>query len=74
MVINLLSTFLVVGGSIKKEKGDYIMTEKENKILSKIIKELKGIKNELKKSNVLKDKRYKEMMKWKKQWKKTHTK
>ena len=37
------------------------MTEKENKILSKIVKELEGIKNELKKSNGLRDKRYKEM-------------
>ena len=47
---------------------------KVSKILNKIKKELEGIKNELKKSNVLKDKRYKEMMKWKKKWKKTHTK
>ena len=45
-----------------------------SKILNQIKKELEGIKNELKKSNVLKDKRYKEMMKWKKKWKKTHTK
>ena len=47
---------------------------KVSKILNQIKKELEGIKNELKKSNVLKDKRYKEMMKWKKKWKKTHTK
>ena len=50
------------------------MSEKVSKILNQIKKELEGIKNELKKSNVLKDKRYKEMMKWKKKWKKTHTK
>ena len=50
------------------------MTEKVGKILNQIKKELVGIKNELKKSNVLKDKRYKEMMKWKKKWKKTHSK
>ena len=56
------------------------MAEKENKILSKILKELGSIKNELKKSNALRDKRYKEMkqkwltmkMKWKK--KKLHKK
>ena len=36
------------GGRIKKQKGEYIMTEKENKILSKILKELGDIKNELK--------------------------
>ena len=47
---------------------------KVSKILNQIKKELEGIKNELKKSNVLKDKRYKEMMKWKKKWKKTHSK
>ena len=47
---------------------------KVSKILNQIKNELEGIKNELKKSNVLKDKRYKEMMKWKKKWKKTHTK
>ena len=46
----------------------------ESKILNKIIKELHGIKNELKKSNAFKDKRYKQMMKWKKKWKTTHTK
>ena len=46
------------------------MNEKISKILNQIKKELVGIKNELKKSNVLKDKRYKEMMKWKKKWKK----
>ena len=45
---------------------------KVSKILNQIKKELEGIKNELKKSNVLRDKRYKEMMKWKKKWKKTH--
>ena len=50
------------------------MSEKVNKILNQIKKELEGIKNELRKSNVLKDKRYKEMMKWKKKWKTTHTK
>ena len=43
---------------------------KVSKILNQIKKELEGIKNELKKSNVLKDKRYKEMMKWKKNGKK----
>ena len=47
---------------------------KVSKILNQIKKELEGIKNELKKSNVLRDKRYKEMMKWKKKWKKTHSK
>ena len=62
----------MVGGRIKEKKGDYIVTEKENKILPKILKELGSIKNELKKSNALRDKRYKEMMKWKKKWKKTH--
>ena len=46
--------------------------EKESKILYKIIKELEGIKNELKKSNVLRDKRYKEWLTMKKKWKKTH--
>ena len=50
------------------------MTEKVGKILNQIKKELEGIKNELKKSNLLKDKRYKEMMKWKKNWKKVHKK
>ena len=50
------------------------MTEKVSKTLNKIRKELEGIKNELKKSNFLKDKRYKEMMKWKKNWKKAHKK
>ena len=50
------------------------MTEKVGMILNQIKKELEGIKNELKKSNVLRDKRYKEMMKWKKKWKKTHSK
>ena len=29
----------MVGGRIKEEKGEYIMTEKENKILPKILKE-----------------------------------
>ena len=79
--LNNLSTFLVIGGRIKKKKGEYIMTEKVSikisdlkvsKILNQIKKELEGIKNELKKSNVLKDKRYKEMMRWKKKWKKSH--
>ena len=46
------------------------MTEKERKILYKIIKELEGIKNELKKSNASRDKRYKEWMTMKKKWKK----
>ena len=46
------------------------MSEKVSKIMNQIKKELEGIKNELKKSNVLKDKRYKEMMKWKKNGKK----
>ena len=51
------------------------MSEKVSKILNQIKKELEGIKNELKKSNVLKDKKYIEMMKWKKKnGKKTHTK
>ena len=68
---------------LTRSQGEYIMTEKVSikisdskvsKILNQIKKELEGIKNELKKSNVLKDKRYKEMMKWKKKWKKTHTK
>ena len=62
----------MIGDRIKKKKGEYIMTEKVSKILNQIKKELEGIKNELKKSNVLKDKKYKEMMKWKKKWKKTH--
>ena len=67
----------MVGGRIKDEKEGYTMTEKENKILSKILKELGSIKNELKKSNALKDKRYKEMkQRWltmKMKWKKTHS-
>ena len=75
--MHLLSTSLVVGGRIKEEKGDCIVTEKENKILSKILKELGSIKNELKKSNALRDKRYKEMkQRWltmKMKWKKTHS-
>ena len=50
------------------------MSDKVSKILNQIKKELEGIKNELKKSNVLKDKRYKEMMRWKKKWQKTHKK
>ena len=50
------------------------MSEKVSKILNQIKKELEGIKNELKKSSVLKNKRYQEMIKWKKKWKKTHTK
>jgi len=70
-------TFLVVRGRIKEEKEKYIMTEKENKILPKILKELGDIKNELKKSNALRDKRYKEMkQRWltmKMKWKKTHS-
>ena len=48
------------------------MTEKVGKILNQIKKELDGIKKELKKSNVLKDKRYKEWLTMKKKWKKTH--
>ena len=66
----------MVGGRIKEKKEGYTMTEKENKILSKILKELGSIKNELKKSNALRDKRYKEMkQRWltmKMKWKKTH--
>ena len=50
------------------------MTEKVGKILNQIKKELEGIKNELKKSNVLKIKRYKEWLTMKKKWKKTHSK
>ena len=50
------------------------MTEKVSKILNQIKKELGGIKNELKKSNVLRDKRYKEWLAMKKKWKKTHSK
>ena len=46
----------------------------ESKILNKIIKELQGIKNELKKSNASRDKRYKEWTKMKKKWKKNHSK
>ena len=45
---------------------------KISKILNLIKKELEGIKNELRKSNASRDKRYKEMMKWKKKWKKNH--
>ena len=36
------------------------MTEKVDMILNQIKKELEGIKNELKKSNASRDKRYKE--------------
>ena len=50
------------------------MAEKVNKILNQIKKELEGIKNELKKSNALKNKRYKEWLTMKKKWKKTHSK
>ena len=46
------------------------MTEKVGKILNQIKKELEGIKNELKKSNALKNKRYKEWLTMKKKWKK----
>ena len=53
------------------------MNEKVGKILIQIKKELEGIKNELKKSNALRDKRYKEMkQRWltmKMKWKKTHS-
>ena len=45
---------------------------KVSKILNQIKKELEGIKNELKKSNVLRDKRYKEWLTMKKKWKRTH--
>ena len=48
------------------------MTEKVGKILNQIKKELEGIKNELKKSNASRDKRYKEWTKMKKKLKKTH--
>ena len=47
---------------------------KVSKILNQIKKELEGIKNELKKSNASRDKRYKEWTIMKKQWKKTHSK
>ena len=50
------------------------MAEKLSRILNQIKKELEGIKNELKKSNVLKIKRYKEWLTMKKKWKKTHSK
>ena len=50
------------------------MIEKVDKILNQIKKELEGIKKELKKSNTLKDKRYKEWLTMKKKWKKTHSK
>ena len=45
---------------------------KVSKILNQIKKELEGIKKELKKSNILKNKRYKEWLTMKKKWKKTH--
>ena len=48
------------------------MTEKTDKILNQIKKELEGIKKELKISNASRDKRYKEWTKMKKKWKKTH--
>ena len=38
------------------------MIEKIDKILNQIKKELEGIKKEIKKSNALKDKRYKEVV------------
>ena len=50
------------------------MSEKVSKILNQIKKELEGIKSELKKSNVLKNKRYKEWLIMKKKWKKTRSK
>ena len=50
------------------------MAEKVSKILNQIKKELEGIKSELKKSNALKNKRYKEWLTMKKKWKKTHSK
>ena len=50
------------------------MAEKVDKILNQIKNELEGIKNELKKSNSLKTKRYKEWLTMKKKWKKTHSK
>ena len=50
------------------------MTEKTDKILNQIKKELEGIKNELKKSNALKNKRHKEWLIMKKKWKKNHSK
>ena len=43
---------------------------KERKIMNQIKKELEGIKNELKKSNASRDKRYKEWTKIKKNGKK----
>ena len=46
------------------------MTEKVGKILNQIKKKLEGIKNELKKSNASRDKRYKEWMTMKKKWRK----
>ena len=45
---------------------------KISKILNQIKKELEGIKNELRKSNASRDKRYKEWLTMKKKWKKTH--
>ena len=50
------------------------MNEKVGKILIQIKKELEGIKNELKKSNALKNKRHKEWLIMKKKWKKNHNK
>ena len=47
------------------------MTEKTGKILNQIKKELEGIKNELKKSNASRDKRYKEWLTMKKMEKKS---
>jgi len=46
------------------------MNEKASKILNQITKKLKGIKNELRKSNALKNKRYKEWLTMKNKWKK----
>ena len=47
---------------------------KVSKILNQIKKELEEIKNELKKSNALKNKRYKEWLTMKKKWKNAHSK
>ena len=47
---------------------------KISKILNQIKKELEEIKNELKKSNASRDRRYKEWLVMKKKWKKTHSK
>ena len=70
----ILSTFLLVGGRIEGRKEEYIMTVTVSKILNQIKKELEGIKNELKKPNALKDKKYKEWLTMKKKWEKTHSK